>query len=192
MLCGNLQQNFPGTFSHFKRSRIIYRCADKRMSRDMCATTLITAMEFSNGVNCWLYYFLKTLSCFLSINEANDSLWCQARIRFLRFLAACIINDGLNSQKKTWPFWSTDVNSKGKMQSSEAVKGVLQDTHLLNTGFGRPEPTRTTQTTRHRARPVSGRQKLVKRQTLVLYFVLLNKAYYCKVWIGKTYCTIVI
>ena len=67
------------------------------------------------------------------------------------------------------------MNSKGKMQSSEAVKGVLQDTHLLNTGFGRPEPTRTTQTTRHR--PVSGRQKLVKRQTLVMYCVLVNKAY---------------
>ena len=99
MLCANLQQNFPGTFSHFKRSRIIYRCADKRMSRDMCATTLTTAMEFSNGVNCWLYSFLKTLICFLSINEANESLWSQARIRFLRFLAACIINDGLNSPK---------------------------------------------------------------------------------------------
>ena len=122
MLCGNLQQNFPGTFSHFKRSRIIYRCADKRMSRDMCATTLTTAMEFSNGVNCWLYYFLKTLSCFLSINEANGSLWCQARIRFLRFLAACIINDGLNSQKKLGLSDRLTWTQKGKCKAQKLWK----------------------------------------------------------------------
>lgn len=42
------------------------------------------------------------------------------------------------------------------MQSSEAVKGVLQDTHLLSTSFGRPEPTRNTRTAGHRSRPVSG------------------------------------
>ena len=43
------------------------------------------------------------------------------------------------------------------MQSSEAVKGLLQDKHLLNTGIGRPEPTRNTRTTAHRPRPVSGK-----------------------------------
>ncbi|KAL9979179.1 hypothetical protein ACROYT_G016801 [Oculina patagonica] len=42
------------------------------------------------------------------------------------------------------------------MQSSEAVRGVLQDTHLLSTSLNRPEPTRYTRTTTgHRQRPVS-------------------------------------
>lgn len=45
------------------------------------------------------------------------------------------------------------------MQSSEAVKGVLQDTHLLSTaGLGRPQPTKNTRTTTgQRPRPVSGK-----------------------------------
>lgn len=42
------------------------------------------------------------------------------------------------------------------MQSSEAVKSVFQDTHLLSTSLNRPEPTRYTKTTSNqRARPVS-------------------------------------
>lgn len=43
------------------------------------------------------------------------------------------------------------------MQSSEAVKSVFQDTHLLSTSLNRPEPTRYTKTTTNqRPRPVSG------------------------------------
>lgn len=42
------------------------------------------------------------------------------------------------------------------MQSSEAVKSVFQDTHLLSTSLNRPEPTRYTKTTTNqRPRPVS-------------------------------------
>lgn len=41
------------------------------------------------------------------------------------------------------------------MQSSEAVRSVLQDAHLLNGSFARPEPTRNTRTAVPRPRPVS-------------------------------------
>lgn len=62
------------------------------------------------------------------------------------------------------------------MQSSEAVKSVLQDTHLLNSSFGRPEPTRNTRTTRPRPRPVSGEfRKQVKTNLKVNKLNIKNK-----------------
>ena len=70
----------------------------------------------------------------------------------------------------------TEKQFSVQMQSSEAVKSVLQDTHSLNSSIGRPEPTRNTRTTRPRARPVSGEfHKQVKTNLKVNKLNIKNK-----------------
>ena len=62
-----------------------------------------------------------------------------------------------------WTAWFMVIDwGTEKMQSSEAVKGVLQDTHLLKTSLGRPQPTQNTRTTTgQRPRPVSGKYNVL-------------------------------